>query len=248
MESLKHYRSPPDLLAQRVILVTGAAEGIGRAAARAYAAHGATVVLLDKAVARLETLYDEIEQAGHPQPAIYPMDLAGAQPNHYRELAGALRKQLGRLDGMLHNAAILGVLSPLEHYDAETWFRVMQVNLHAPFLLTHACMPLLRAAPDGSVVFVSDRVGRQGRAYWGAYGASKFGLEGLMQSLADELENERHLRVNSVDPGVVNTRLRNQAYPGEDPGIRAAPESVVPALLYLIGPDSRGVTGRAFDA
>jgi NAD(P)-dependent dehydrogenase (short-subunit alcohol dehydrogenase family) len=240
------YTPAADLLAERVILITGAAEGIGRVAARACAAHGATVVLLDKTVPRLEALYDEIEQAGHPQPAIYPMDLEGAQPHHYQELAGSVQERLGRLDGLVHNAAVLGTLGPLHHVGLETWSTVMQVNLHAPFLLTHACLPLLQAAPDASIVFLSDRVGRRGRAYWGAYGVSKFGIEGLMQILADEWEYRPSLRFNSLDPGPVATQLRYQAYPAEDPAVRAAPESVVPALLYLLGPDSRGVTGRAF--
>jgi len=245
-ERIPDYVPAPDLLAGRVILVTGAAEGIGRAGALACAAHGATVVLLDKSVPRVESLYDEIEQAGGPQPAIYPMDLEGALPHHYRELAETVGKQLGRLDGLVHNAALLGVLGPLHHTEPETWSKVLQVNLHAPFLLTHACLPLLEQAPDAAVVFVSDRVGRRGRAYWGAYGVSKFGIEGMMQILADEWEHRASLRINSLDPGPVATQLRHQAYPAEDPTVRAAPEAVAPALLYLLGPDSRGVTGRAF--
>lgn len=245
-EPIGEYAPPAGLLDGRVILITGAGEGIGRASARACAAHGATVVLLDKAVPQVESLYDEIEQAGGPQPAIYPMDLQGAVPHHYEELAATVSKQLGRLDGLVHNAAVLGTLGPLHHLDTEVWSRVMQVNLHAPFLLTHACLPLLEQAPDASIVFLSDRVGRRGRAYWGAYGVSKFGIEGLMQILADEWEHRPGLRVNSFDPGPVATGLRHQAYPAEDPAVRADPASIMPALLYLLGPDSRGTTGRAF--
>lgn len=245
---MHNYTPAPGLLNGRVILVTGAAGGIGRAAARSFAAHGATLILLDRTVPALEAVYDEIVQAGHPQPAIYPMNLEGAAPKDYEDLAAVLAEEFGRLDGLLHNAAFLGTLTPLAQYNIETWFKVMQTNLNAPFLLTRACLPLLEHAPDASIVFTSDSVGRKGKAYWGAYGVSKFGVEGMMQLLADELESTPSLRVNSIDPGPVRTLMRNRAYPAENPAHLAAPEQIMDVYLYLMGPDSRGVTGKAFDA
>lgn len=242
------YSPSAVLLTDRVVLVTGAGDGIGRAVARSCAAHGATVILLGRTVGKLERVYDEIEQAGHPQPAIYPMNLEGATPKDYVDLAVTLEREFGRLDGLVHNAAILGELAPLAHQDVELWFKVMQVNLNAPFLLTRACLALLMQAPDASVVFSADRVGRKGRAYWGAYGVSKFGIEGMSQILAQELETNTQMRVNTLDPGAVRTRMRTSAYPGENALANPEPEVVVPAYLYLLGPDSRGITGRQFEA
>lgn len=242
------YAPAGDLLANRTVLITGAGDGIGRAAARTFAAHGATVVLLGRTVAKLEAVYDEIVTAGHPQPAIYPMDLEGAHSANYEEMAERIEDQLGRLDGLLHNAGRLGYLTPLEQYDAEEWSRVLQVNLTAPFLITRACLPLLRRSDDASVVFTSSSVGRRGRAYWGAYAVSKFGVEGLMQTLADELESQQNIRVNTLNPGATRTAMRAMAYPGEDPMSIPAPDEIMPAYLFLMGPDSRSVTGQALDA
>jgi len=244
---MHNYQAPPDLLKDRVILVTGAGSGIGRAAALSFAAHGATVALLGRNEDNLEQVYDLISEAGQPEPLLIPFDLSAAAPGQFENLAGLLQQQLGRLDGLLHNAAWLGTLSPVEHFDAEVWFRVFQVNTHAPFLLTQACLELLRAAPNASVLFTSDRVGRKGKAYWGAYAASKFAQEGFMQTLADELENISQVRVNSIDPGPIRTRMRNLAYPGEDPATIPLPETIMPAYLYLMGPDSIGIHGQALN-
>ena len=242
------YQPSATLLAERVILITGAGDGIGRAVAFACATHGATVVLLGRTVAKLESIYDEIVAAGAPRPAIYPMDLEGAVPDHYLELADRLEAELGRLDGLLHNAALLGSLTPIEHYDPVEWLRVMQVNLNAPFLLTQACLALLKRAEDASLLFTSSGVGRRARAYWGAYSASKFAIEALMQILADELDENSHVRVNSINPGRVRTAMRASAYPGENPRTLPAPQDIVLPYLYLLGPDSRGVRGQALDA
>jgi NAD(P)-dependent dehydrogenase (short-subunit alcohol dehydrogenase family) len=241
------YTPAPDLLASRRILITGAGDGIGRAVALACAQHGASVILLGRTAKKLEKVYDEIERQGWPQPALLPLDLATASPLHYEQLAQTVDKELGRLDGLLHNAADAGTLTPLEHYTPEMWFRVMQVNLNAAWLLTRACLPLLHKSTDASIIFTTADVGRQGRAYWGAHGVSCFGLEGMMQILADELATEGKIRVNSLNPGTVRTGLRSRLYPGEDRDALPAPETIMPAYLYLLGPDSQGVNGRAVD-
>ena len=242
------YKPAPGLLAGRNILITGAGDGIGRAAALACAERGASVILLGRTAAKLEKVYDEIEDRGWPQAAILPLDLAQAAPGHFDQVAQTIEPEFGRLDGLLHNAADAGTLTPIELYEPETWYRVMQVNLNAAWLLTRACMPLLRKSDDASIVFTTADVGRRARAYWGAYGVACFGLEGLMQILAVELESQERLRANSLDPGTVRTRMRSRFYPGEDPQTQPAPEDIMPAYLYLLGPDSRGVNGQALNA
>jgi len=238
------YQPNLDLLAKRVILVTGAAEGIGQAVAMACARHGATVVLCDKEQRELEPLYDRIDAADGPEPAILPLDLENADERSLQGAANLVGRELGRLDGLAHCAAFAPFLSRIDDYDAGEWERVLRINLTAPFLLTQACLPLLRSADDCSVVFTADRVGREGMAYWGAFCAAKFGIEGLMQTLADETRHSSSIRVNSVDPGVVRTGLRARLYPGEDPSHLPPPESATGRYLYLLGPDAKGVTGR----
>lgn len=242
------YQPPSDLLNGRVILITGAGDGIGRMAAETFAAYGATVILLGRTIAKLESVYDAIEEAGHPQPAIYPMNLEGATEHDYLEMAETLGKEFDRLDGLLHNAATLKLLSRLDDYDVESWYKVMQVNLNAPFMLTQACLPLLRKSEDASVVFTSDQVGRKGRAYWGAYGVSKAGLECLMQILADETRDSSRIRVNSIDPGPTRTNLRTLAYPGEERTSAKEPAELAPLYLWLMGPDSIGHSGEQISA
>ena len=243
-ETLRRYTPAPELLKDRVILITGASRGIGRAVARAYAAHGATVLLLARDLKGLEQLYDEIEDAGHPQPALLPMNLETATAKDYEDLAATVDREFARLDGLLHNAAEVSGLTPLAHYDMARWMRVMTVNLHAPFLLSRVCLPLLERAPDPAVVFSTHACTR---AYWGAYGVAKHALEGLLQILACEHRSDRPIRFNGVDTGPVRTRLRMLNYPGEDPSTLPGPEEVVAPYLYLMGPDSRGVTGQNLD-
>ena len=242
------YSARPDLLKDRVILVTGAGRGIGEAAAKAYAAHGATVLLLGKTEANLSQVYDEIEAAGHPQPVVIPFNLETALPHQYDELAATVENEFGRLDGLLHNAAIVGPRTPLEQLSGDNFMRVMQVNVNAMFMLTSTLLPLLKLSEDASVIFTSSSVGRQGRAYWGAYATSKFATEGLMQVVADEVEGITQVRANSVNPGATRTSMRAQAYPGENPVNNPLPEDIMPVYLYLMGPDSKGTNGQALDA
>ncbi|WP_455921278.1 YciK family oxidoreductase [Pseudomonas putida] len=242
------YTAPPALLKDRVILVTGAGRGIGAAAALAYAAHGATVLLLGKTETNLTQVYDQIEAAGHPQPVVIPFNLETALPHQYDELAVMIENEFGRLDGLLHNASIIGPRTPVDQLSGEHFMRVMHINVNATFMLTSTLLPLLKLSNDGSLVFTSSSVGRKGRAYWGAYGVSKFATEGLMQTLADELDGMGTLRANSINPGATRTRMRAQAYPAEAPEKNPLPEAIMPVYLYLMGPDSQGVNGQAFNA
>ncbi|WP_346840200.1 YciK family oxidoreductase [Microbulbifer sp. SAOS-129_SWC] len=242
------YRAPADLLKDKIILVTGAGDGIGKTAARTFAAHGATVVLLGRTTAKLEMVYDEIEAAGGPQPAIFPMDLSEARIENFEHFAEAIDQEFGRLDGLLHNASLLGQRTPIANYHYATWQQVMQVNVNAAFGLTKTLLPMLEKSEAGSVVFTSSGVGRQGRAFWGAYAVSKFATEGLMQVLADEMDGVSNTRVNSINPGATRTQMRATAYPAEDPRSVTAPQDIMPTYLYLMGDDSRGVNGKQFDA
>ena len=242
------YTARPDLLQGRIILITGAGRGIGAAAALSYAAHGATVLLLGKTEDNLNEVYDQIEAAGYPQAAVIPFNLETALAHQYDELAAMVEREFGHLDGLLHNAAILGPRTPLEQLSGDNFMRVMQVNVNATFMLTSTLLPLLKLSKDASVIFTSSSVGRKGRAYWGAYATSKFANEGLMQVLADEMDGICPGRANSINPGATRTGMRAQAYPGENPANNPLPEAIMPLYLYLMGPDSTGINGQAFDA
>lgn len=244
----RHYHAPAGLLRGRVILITGAGTGIGRAAAIACAAHGATVILCGRTLAKLEQVYDAIVAAGGPQPAIAPLCLETAGESDYRELGDRTLAEFGRLDGLLHNAGILGERTSIANYNAASWQRVLQVNLTAGFLLTKALLPALRQSPGASILFTSSGVGRRGRAFWGAYAVSKFGVEGLCQVLAAELEQTSRIRVNCINPGATRTAMRATAYPAEDPLTLKTPAELMPVYLYLLGPDSDVVTGQSCDA
>ena len=242
----RHYIPAPNLLDGRVILITGSSDGLGRAMALACASLGARVVLHGRKVRKLEQVNDAIVDAGHPQPSILPLDVERAGPDDYAALAEALAKEYGRLDGLVHNAGILGDRSPIEHHDVAKWLRTMHVNANAPFILTKFCLPLIKRAEDPSIVFVSSGVVDRARAYWGSYLVSKWATEGLSRMLADELDGEPQVRVNSVNPGRMRTEMRLQAYPAEDRSVLPDPAAVLPTFLYLLGPQSRGVTGQRF--
>ena len=245
---VRSYQPRAQLLAGRSILVTGASGGLGGALAQSCAALGANVILTGRNVKKLEGVYDAIVATGGPRPSIAPLDLERADASHYGSLADAVRNEFGRLDGLVHAAAALGERAPIEHYDVVTWLKVMHVNLNAAFILTQQLLPLLRLSPDASVVFTTSGVSVRARAYWGAYAVSKFAVEGLMQVLADETDTTTHIRANSVNPGKMRTPMRAKAYPGETPDALPLPQTVLGPFLYLLGPDSRGVSGRRFDA
>ncbi|MDE2220006.1 MAG: YciK family oxidoreductase [Gammaproteobacteria bacterium] len=249
---IRNYSPPAGLLRGRVIAITGAGDGIGRVLALACARLGAQLVLIGRNIKRLESLHAEIgatraPDAPAPDASIAPLDLEQALAPDYERLAAAVQERYGRLDGLVHNAAILGTLAPVEHVDMLSWVRVLHVNLTAAFALTKVLLPALRASADASLVFTTSSVGRRGRAHWAAYAVSKFGIEGLSQVLADELAGNSRVRVNAVNPGPTRTRMRRQAFPGEDPAQPTDPALVLGTYLWLLGPDSRDVTGRSLD-
>ncbi|MEO8345374.1 MAG: SDR family NAD(P)-dependent oxidoreductase [Betaproteobacteria bacterium] len=239
---------PGTTLAESVIFITGATGGLGAPLARACAAQGATVVLHGRTDRKLDALYDEIVAAGHPDPIILPLDLAKAEASDFANVESALRAQIGRLDGLVHTAALLGSLGPIEHQSFDSWLSLLRVNLAAPMGLTRALMPLLNAAPDASVVFTLDNRGEEPRAYWGGYAVTKAGVATLARELADEWENRANLRINAVIPGPIRSPLRNQSHPGEDRASLPPPEELVPLYLHLLAGQTKAESGALLDA
>lgn len=241
------YQAQSDLLKDKIILVTGASDGIGKHAAIHYALHGATVVLHGRTLNKLEMIYDEIEKLGAPQPAILPLQLSSASTLEYETLYNTLEKQFGRLDGILHSAGILGSRVPLGDYPLEIWDDVMAVNLRAPFLMTQSLLPLLQKSQHASVIFTSSGVGREARALWGAYSVSKFGIEALSKIFAEE-HTDSNIRFNCINPGATRTAMRAEAYPDEDPLTLLTSDALMPTYLYLMGNDSRHINGESINA
>lgn len=244
-DGLLDYVPPDGLLDEKRILITGAADGIGRAVARSFASYGASLVLLDKKQYGLETLYDEITGAGDPEPVLTVQDLMQLDHGRAAQISAGIAHDLGGLDGLLHNAGELTGLTPMHSLDEESWQRTLQVNLHAPWILTQSLLPLLRRSESASILFTSARPGRQGEAYWGAYAVAYGGVEVLARTWADELEKNTAIRVNTIDPGPVHTAMRRRSFPGEVKGAARAPEEITAAYLYLMGDDSMDVRGRA---
>jgi NAD(P)-dependent dehydrogenase (short-subunit alcohol dehydrogenase family) len=244
----KHFIAHPDLLSGRVILITGAGSGLGRALAIECARAGAAVILSGRNLPKLERVYDEIAALAAATPAIAILDLALATAVDYDALARVIGAEFGKLDGVVHAAAQLGDRTPLEQYDVPTWCRVLHVNLTAPFILTQVLLPYLRKSADASVIFVSSGVVKQSRPYWGAYAVAKSGLESVRSMLSEELQGEPNIRVNSVNPGRMRTAMRAAAYPAEDPNSLPTPASVSGAFLYLLSALGRSIDGQFIDA
>ena len=237
--------SDKSLLVNKTILITGAGDGIGKAAAKCYAENGATVILCGKNEDSLNAVYDEIETAGGPQAAVLAINFETATPENYENLALLVEKEFGKLDGLLINAGWLGQTTPISQYDIENWFKVMQINLNAPFLITQALLPLLNKSESASIVFTLDD---KDTAYWGAYGVSKAGLTTFMKILADELDTDSNpIRVNGIKPQKVRTKLHLRAYPGENPNLLMRPEEIMENYLFLISDDSKETHGKIID-
>jgi len=238
------YQPEENFLDNKTILITGASDGIGKACAKAYAEYGATVILLGRDQQKLEAVYDEIEAAHPGRVVIHPLDFKAASMDDFKTLAESLNEQFECLDGLIHNAALLGARSPIEFYPEQDWDDLMQVNVTAVFKLTQTLMPALNRSPDARVLFISSSVGRLGRAFWGAYAVSKFALEGLMQTMAEEVENTTAIRVNSLNPGGTRTNMRRDAYPAENPETQPTAESLMPVYLYITCQAAHSTTGQ----
>ncbi|MDK2123337.1 SDR family oxidoreductase [Parachitinimonas caeni] len=247
MSDWKHYSAPSDLLKDRVIMVTGASQGIGEAAALALARHGATVVLIARTAKKLEKVYDAIEAAGGPQPAAIPFDLKSATDQDYENLANLVWKELGRLDGILHCAHGFSHLSPLLLQKVDEWVEMFRVNVAAPFGLTRACMPLLKRSPDAAVLLVSETHAQAPKAYWGGYAVTKSALSPFLTIAASEWDNLPNLRINMLVPGPVHSPFRTKTHPGESKDSLPSIESLLPGLLYWMGPASTGRSGELID-
>ena len=243
-EAVRDFVPTENCLDGKTILVTGAGSGIGRVAALTYARYGATVLLLGRTVSKLEAVYDEIERLGGKQPAVLPMDLEKATYAEMQQLEGLINKEIGQLDGILHNAGLLGALTPLEMYDVDTFAKVMQVNCTATFMLTQALLPLLKDAPHGSIVFTSSTVGTHPRAFWGAYALSKQAVEGMSDIFTQETRNTTNLRFNCINPGGTRSNMRAHAFPGEDPMTLKTPEDIMAGSVCLMSDSSIEVHGQ----
>ncbi|MFC3120124.1 YciK family oxidoreductase [Agaribacter flavus] len=237
------FESHEKSLENKVILVTGAGDGIGKEAAIKYAKCGARVILLGKTTEKLEHVYDNILELGGKQPSIVPLDLSGATLSHYEGLADTIASEYGRLDGILFNASILGNLCPFGQIKESEFDEVIQVNVKSQFLIVKAMLPILKMSPAASVVFTSSSVGSKGRAFWSTYSVSKFATEGMMQTLADEYKNS-HIRFNSINPGATRTNMRAKAFPAEDPSELKTPSQIMPTYVYLMDDVSRGINGQ----
>ncbi len=238
-----HYEISKNELKDKIILLTGANRGFGRAITLDLAKAGASVIMLGRDLGGLETVYDEVVGLGYQQPILHPLDLEGATPEHYQQLQSEILDNFGRLDGLIHNAAIIGTMMPIEQYDIKLWYSTLQINLNAPFMLTQFLIPVLSQSVDARILFFSSSVGREARAYWGAYGVSKFAIEGLSKTLAEELE-KTNIKVNSVDPKQMRTKMRQTAYPAENTDNIPPPELISPAIVYLMSKKSKNLNGK----
>jgi NAD(P)-dependent dehydrogenase (short-subunit alcohol dehydrogenase family) len=230
-------------LKDKVILVTGANRGFGLAITMDLSKAGATVIMLGRDLGSLEYAYDAVVNAGYKEPILYPLDLEGATPENYQELQDNVLEKFDKLDGLIHNAAILGVQMPIEQYDIKLWYSTLQINLSAPFMLTQFLIPALVKSEDARILFLSSSVGREARAYWGAYSVSKFGIEGFAKTLSEELE-KTNITVNTVNPGKLRTEMRRTAYPAEDSSTVPTPEEKSAAIVYLLSNLSPKMNGE----
>ena len=238
-----NYKVKEGELEGKVILVTGANRGFGLAITMDLAKAGATVIMLGRDLGSLEYAYDAVVDVGYKEPILYPLDLEGATPENYQELQDNILDKFKKLDGLIHNAAILGTQMPIDQYDIKLWYSTLQINLSAPFMLTQFLIPALMKSDDARILFLSSTVGRKARAYWGAYSVSKFGIEGFAKTLSEELEKTQ-ITVNTINPGKIRTEMRRTAYPAEDASTVPKPEEKSPVIVYLLSNEGSKIDGE----
>ena len=238
-----NYKVQEGELEGKVILVTGANRGFGLAITMDLAKAGATVIMLGRDLGSLEYAYDAVVDAGYKEPILYPLDLEGATPENYQELQDNILDKFKKLDGLIHNAAILGTQMPIDQYDIKLWYSTLQINLSAPFMLTQFLIPTLMKSDDARILFLSSTVGRKARAYWGAYSVSKFGIEGFAKTLSEELEKTQ-ITVNTINPGKIRTEMRRTAYPAEDASTVPKPEEKSSVIVYLLSNEGSKINGE----
>ncbi|HJL95511.1 MAG TPA: YciK family oxidoreductase [SAR86 cluster bacterium] len=248
MNKLEDFNPSNNSLEDKVILITGAGSGIGRALSIKFSQMGANLILLSRDLGKLENVYEEIIKEGHKEPLIHSMDFENPVEENFLVVKEAIEEKYGKLDGLLNNAGFLGDKSPLDQYKYSLWKKVFNINVDSTFLLTKALMPLLKNSDMGSIIFTSSGVGKKGKAYWGAYAISKFATEGMMQVFADELENTSNLRINCVNPGAVRTKMREAAYPAEDPNSNPPPEQILNLYIFLMSDESKEINGQSINA
>jgi len=230
-------------LKNKIILVTGGSKGIGRGISKVFLDEGANVIICARNEEELKNVENELKNGS--QISSLRADLTNT--NDITLIKDYISEKYGKLDILVNNASILGITSRIEEYPDDLWNQVININLNAQFYITKALIPLLKKTDNGSIINVSSTVGRQGRANWGAYSVSKFGLEALTQILAQEL-SEFNIRVNSVNPGGTRTDMRAAAMPGEDPNTLPTPHDIAPVFVYLASDESIGETGKEFNA
>jgi NAD(P)-dependent dehydrogenase (short-subunit alcohol dehydrogenase family) len=238
-----NYKVKEGELEGKVILVTGANRGFGLAITMDLSKAGATVIMLGRDLGSLEYAYDAVVDAGYKEPILYPLDLEGATPENYQELQDNILDKFKKLDGLIHNAAILGTQMPIDQYDIKLWYSTLQINLSAPFMLTQFLIPALMKSDDARILFLSSTVGRKARAYWGAYSVSKFGIEGFAKTLSEELEKTQ-ITVNTINPGKIRTEMRRTAYPAEDASTVPKPEEKSSVIVYLLSNEGSKINGE----
>lgn len=244
MNSNRDYQAPLDLLKDKIILVTGAGQGIGEAVALHYARYGATLILLGRNEKKLAKVYDRIEALGAPRPAAIPLDLSQATEVTLDKTVAVIYREFGRLDGLLHNAHSSRRLSPLINQKLDDWLEMFRINTAIPFALTRACLPLLKASSDASVLLTGETHALSPKAYWGGYSISKAGLSNFLAIATSEWDHLSHLRINMIVPGPVHSPFRTKTHPGEAKQELPPITSLLPIYLYWMGKDSRGRCGE----
>jgi NAD(P)-dependent dehydrogenase (short-subunit alcohol dehydrogenase family) len=229
-------------LKNKTALITGGSKGIGKGIAKAFLKEGAIVIICGRNERDLKRTRDDLSKYGN----ISYIKADISKRNQVKSLKNKIERMFRKLDVLVNNASVLGLRKPIIDYDEDIWQETIHINLNAQFFVTKALLPLLMNANNPSIINVSSSVGRRGKGGWGAYAASKFGLEGLTQVLADELKS--NVRVNSVNPGGTRTEMRAEAYPEEDPETLPTPDDIAPIFVYLASDDSISVTGEAFNA